>query len=145
MKQALFRWFVLTVAVWIAANIVPGISYDRLEDASDRCAGPGDTELVCKTDSSIAVASVHHCHLWILPACDQRSSSAFDGMADAGFHVSGFWPAAGGSLVISIVSMFLGYSHPHRRIIVDHTDTTDTYDPNRRSPPPGTGRIIDVE
>jgi hypothetical protein len=50
----------------------------------------------------------------------------------------------GGSLVISIVSMFLGYSNSgrRRRVVVDRTDT---YDPDRRGPPPGTGPIIDVE
>ena len=58
-----------------------------------------------------------------------------------GFHVYGFWPAVGGSLVISIVSMFLGYSGARRHVVVDHPETLLS---SRRGPPPGKGPIIDV-
>jgi putative membrane protein len=58
-----------------------------------------------------------------------------------GFHVAGFWPAVGASVVISIVSMFLGYSGgPRRRIVVNDVNAP----PSDRTAPPGKGPIIDV-
>ena len=58
-----------------------------------------------------------------------------------GFHVAGFWSAVGGSLVISIVSFFLGYEGSGRG---PGSRRTRTIYWTPRPPPPGKGPIIDV-
>jgi len=55
-----------------------------------------------------------------------------------GFHVSGFWSALGGSVVISLVGLFVGYSGARRRIIIRRAEFTG------HGPPPGKGPVIDV-
>ena len=57
-----------------------------------------------------------------------------------GFHVVGFWSAVWGSVVISIISLFLGYSAPRRRIVVNRPPPPGP----GPSAPPGNGPIIDV-
>ena len=67
-----------------------------------------------------------------------------------GFHVRGFWPAMGASLIISLLSVFLG-SPAHfrggaaraRRQRQEPKTESDEPRPINR-PPPGKGPIIDV-
>ena len=66
----------------------------------------------------------------------------------SGFHVHGFRHAVGASLVVSLVSMLLGYSGRRRarsqpRIIINHPPPPSP-PPALRGPPPGKGPIIDV-
>ena len=63
-----------------------------------------------------------------------------------GFHVDGFWPAVWASLVVSLVSMFLGYSNrrqPRPRVVFNRSPPPPAASP-RQGPPPGKGPIIDV-
>jgi putative membrane protein len=146
MKQAIFRWFVLTVAVWIATN-VPGITCNDWKSLLIAALILGilnsSVKPILRLLSLPFIIVTFGFFLLVINALLLRLTAWLT--PGGGFQVSGFWPAVGGSLVISIVSMSLGYSRPHRQIIVDRTETTDTYDPTRRGPPPGTGRIIDVE
>jgi putative membrane protein len=145
MKQALIRWLVLTVAVWIAAAIVPGISCEdwRYLLAAALVLGILNSFVkpVLQLLSLPFIIVSFGLFLLVINALLLRLTGW---LLVPGFSVSGFWPAVGGSLVISIVSMFLGYSGPGRRgrIIIDRADT---YDSSRRGPPPGKGPIIDVE
>ncbi len=59
-----------------------------------------------------------------------------------GFHVAGFWSAVAGSLVVSIVSFFLGSSDRRDgRMVVTRMEAIS---PIPRRPPPGKGPVIDV-
>jgi len=137
------RWFVLTLAVWVAASVVPGIDYH----------GSWQSLLIASLVLSILNTFVKPLlNLLSLPfiiltfglflLITNAIVLKLTGWLLAGrFDVAGFWPAVGGSLVISIVSMFLGYPR-HRGAI--RINRTDTIGPDRRSPPPGKGPIIDV-
>ncbi len=118
MKHSLFnliiRWIVMALGVAIAARIVPGISYD------DGMA------------LFVAVVLLSFCNqvlrplllLFTLPFI--LVSLGFGvfiinallfllvGKIVDGFHVAGFWPALGGSLIVSISSMLLSgiFSRP---------------------------------
>jgi putative membrane protein len=145
MKQGLFRWIVLTVAVWIASAIVPGISFEdwRYLLAAALVLGILNSFVkpILQLVSLPFIIMSMGLFLLVINALVLKLTAW---LLTPGFSVSGFWPAMGGSLVISIVSMFLGYSSPgpRKRIIIDRTEDRDS---DRRGPPPGTGRIIDVE
>ena len=111
MNQSLFnliiRWVVMALGVAIAARIVPGISYD------DGMA------------LFVAVVLLSFCNsvlrplllLFTLPfivvslgfgvfVINALLFLLVGKMVD-GFHVAGFWPALGGSLIVSVTSMLL--------------------------------------
>ena len=143
MKQVLFRWAVLTVAVWIAAAIVPGISYADWRYLLAAALVLGVLNSFVKPFLQLlSLPFIIISFGFFLLVINALLLKLTAWLVEPGFHVSGFWPAVGGSLVISIISMFLGYSGRHKRIIIDRTDT---YDSSRRGPPPGKGPIIDVE
>lgn len=142
MQSAVFRWIVLALAVWVAAAIVPGIRYDD-----------GPSVLIAALVLSIL-------NTFVKPALSILSLpfilltlgvfllviNALVLMATAwlvpGFHVAGFWPAVGGSLVISVVSFFLGSTNRRDgKIVVGRVETGGQF---QRRPPPGKGKIIDV-
>jgi len=65
-----------------------------------------------------------------------------------GFHVSGFWSAVGGSVIISVVSFLLGNLDGAGRMRMRQPPRPEApaySEPTRiHRPPPGKGPIIDV-
>ena len=143
MINALFRWFVLTVAVWIAAVIVPGIAYDSRKDLLVAALVLGILNTVVRPVLRLLSLPVIILSFGLFLLVINALLLKLTAWLVPGFHVSGFWPAVGASVVISIVSMFLGYSGDNRkRIIVDRMPPGPP--PPGPHAPPGTGKIIDV-
>ena len=130
----LTRWLVLALGVLIATRIVPGI----------RCDG-GSTLLVVVVLLSLFNAVLRPLLLlFTLPFIVVTMGLGvvvinallflFVGRLVEGFHVAGFWPAVGGSLVVSVtnllISIFLRGRMPPPR-------------PPRRKERPG-GDVIDI-
>jgi len=141
MQRILLRWFVLTVAVWIAAVLVPGIGYDDWQSLLIAALVLGILNAFVKPVLQVLalpfIVLTFGLFLLVINAVLLRLTA----WLVSGFAVSGLWPAIGGSLVISIVSMFLGYPRPRKQFVIDRTDTGFL---NPRRPPPGKGPIIDV-
>jgi putative membrane protein len=139
-QRTLIRWFVLTVAVWGAAVVVPGIEYDRWESLLIAALALGILNTFVKPVLQILslpfIVLTFGLFLLLINAVLLR----FTAWLVAGFHVPGLWPAVGGSLVISIVSMFLGCSGPTRRRFAGRTETM--FSTPRR--PPGRGPALDA-
>ena len=141
MKKILMRWLIVTLAVWVAAGLVPGISYQN-----------GQSLLIASLVLSLLNTSVKPILTLLSLPFIVLSFGLFLLVTNAlllkltcwlvkGFTVAGFWPAVGGSLVISLVSLFLGY--PRDRGVL-RANRSETREPYRRNPPPGKGPIIDV-
>lgn len=141
MKMILMRWLILTLAVWVAASIVPGITYNGWQGL-----------LIASLVLSVLNTFVRPMlNLLSLPfiiltfglflLVTNAVLLILTGWLVKDFDVAGFWPAVGGSLVISIVSMFLGYPRHRGTLFINRTGTIG---PDRRRPPPGRGPIIDV-
>jgi len=132
---------VLTVAVWIAASIVRGIDYDNWRDLliAALVLGILNTSVrpILRLISLPFIILSFGVFLLVINALVLKLTA----WLVPGFHVAGFWPAVGGSVVISITSMFLGYSGPRRNIIVNGSPPPPS-DPG--AAPPGKGPIIDV-
>jgi putative membrane protein len=58
--------------------------------------------------------------LLVINAVMLSLTSAFSGALGLGFHVTGFWAAFWGALVVSIVSTTLGLMVTEKRVVVRH-------------------------
>jgi putative membrane protein len=141
MIQALVRWLVLTVAVWVAALIVPGIGYDNWQSLVVAALILGILNSLAKPALQVLSLPFIILTFGLFLLVVNAILLGLTARLVHGFWVSGFWPAAGGSLVISIVSMFLGYTGARRRVVIRRTETLFS---DARRPPPGRGRVIDV-
>jgi putative membrane protein len=137
----LLRWCVLTVAVWAAAGIVPGVSYDDWQSLLIASLVLGILNAFVKPLLQVVAIPVIVVSFGFFLLVINALLLKFTAWLVPGFHVTGFWPAVGGSLVISLISMLLGYPRHGRRIVVN---SSEPFDPGRRGPPPGKGPIIDV-
>jgi putative membrane protein len=143
----LFRWFILTIAVWAATQIVPGVSYERPPDLLIAALVLGILNAfvrpLLRLISLPFIILTFGFFLLVINALLLWLTSKLV----HGFHVAGFWPAAWASLVVSLVSFFLGYSRPRQtraRIIFNHAPPPPPTPRRRKGPPPGKGPIIDV-
>ncbi len=138
------RWLALTLAVWAAENVLPGINADDWQSLLVAALVLGILNSLVKP-ILVALALpfvVFTFGLFLL------FINAFllilTSKVVPGFHVAGFWSAMGASLIISILSMLLGIpsnfrAQRRRRVVVQ---TPPPF--GERRPPPGKGPIIDV-
>lgn len=143
----LFRWMVLTIAVWLATQIVHGVSYDRWQDLLIAALVLGVLNALVKPllrliSLPIIILTLGLFLLVINALLLWLTSKLVPG---SGFHVDGFGPAVKASLVVSLVSFFLGYSDGRRRrprVVINHPPPPPPS--AQQGPPPGKGPIIDV-
>lgn len=143
----LFRWLVLTVAVWVAAAIFyPSVRYDRTQDLLIAALVLGILNTLVRPILRLLslpfIIVTFGLFLIVINALLLRLT----GRLVPGFHVDGFWPAVGGSLVISLISLVLGYSRRRDPPSRSHGGWRGPFRHarTRHGPPPGKGPIIDV-
>ena len=139
MKHVVVRWLILTLAVWVATYIVPGLGYENWKSLVIAALVLGVLNAFVKPILQMLAIPFIILTLGFFLLVINALLLRLTGWLVPGFHVAGFWPAVGGSLVISIVSFFLGYSG-HRRIEVRRHGGPSS----DARPPPGRGPIIDV-
>ncbi len=143
----LFRWFVLTIAVWVATAIVPGVKYDTPLDLLKAALVLGVLNAFVKPLLRLLslpfIILTFGFFLLVINALLLRLTAKLV----PGFQVEWFWPAVEASLVVSLVSFFLGYSNRRRpagpRIVINHPPSPSS-PTSPQGPPPGKGPIIDV-
>ncbi len=141
MKSAIFRWIVLALAVWLAAAIMPGIRYDDPQSVLIATLVLGILNAFVKPALSILSLPFILLTLGLFLLVINALVLMATAWLVPGFHVAGFWPAVGGSLVISIVSFFLGStSRRDGHIVVGQFEARRF----EQGPPPGKGDIIDI-
>ena len=118
----LIRWLVNAAALWVATRIVSGVSYTGgwgpflgvallfgFVNAFIRPIAKFLTFPLIIVTLGIFSFVVNGLMLWL--------TSALSGALDLGFHVSGFWAAFLGALVVSIVSTLLSMLITERRSV----------------------------
>jgi putative membrane protein len=106
------RWIVNAAALWVATQIVPGVTYTGgsvpffgvalvfgVINAFIRPVAKLLTFPIIILTLGLFALVVNGLMLWL--------TSALSGALDLGFHVRGFWSAFFGALVVSIVSTLL--------------------------------------
>lgn len=139
----LIRWLVLTVAVWVATVIIPGIQADTWQSLVVAALVLGILNAFVRPILLLVSLPLLLLTLGLFLLVINALLLKLTDALVPGFHVNGFWPAVGGSLIISIVGLFLGgigarAARRRTRVVVEERP------PPQKGPPPGKGPIIDV-
>jgi putative membrane protein len=147
LKSFLQRWLINTLAVLVAANIVPGIAYERAVDLFLASLLLGILNslvrpvllFVSMVVTLPLVLLTLGLFILVLTTLINAGLLYLVGLMK-GFEVAGFWAAFWGALVISLVSLVV-----NRLVGTDQRkQATEPTTTPRTKPPPGKGPIIDV-
>ncbi len=144
------QWVSITVAVLVAAHVVPGVQYDRFQSLAVAALILGLLNAFVRpilfilslpfvlitfgTGIILVIGFINALFLWLA------------GRWVDGFDVHGFWPAVGGGLVLGIVSSILNRmfgAGPARIRRTTESSPRGKHRP-RSGPPDGNGPVIDV-
>jgi len=143
--RMLWRWMVLTLAVWVAAAVVPGIECASWQDLLIAALVLGVLNVFVKPVLRLVSLPVILLTLGLFLLAINALLLLFTAWIVKGFHVASFWSALGGSLVISLVSLLLGVSGRRSRVAYARYPPPRPPPPEpQQGPPPGKGPIIDV-
>ena len=142
----LTRWLVMAVAVWFSTAIVPGVDYVDWPSLLAAALILGILNSLVKPFLVMVAMPLVLLSLGFMLLVINAFLLVLTSKLVPGFHVGGFWPAVGASLVISLVSVILGKNRTvFRRRTKRRPDQESYSEPTRvRTPPPGKGPIIDV-
>jgi putative membrane protein len=104
MSPILISWLVTTVAILIAAYVIPGIRIESLGAALIGAAILGILNVVLKPILVILTLPITLLTLGLFLFVVNALVFLLAGSLLSGFHVDSFWSALLGSLVVSIVS-----------------------------------------
>ncbi len=105
--QLLVRWLVLAVGVALAANFVPGISCDSGAALFTVVVLLSLFNAILKPLLVLFTLPFILLTLGLGVVVINALLFLFVGRLVDGFHVAGFWPAVGGSLVVSVTNLVL--------------------------------------
>jgi len=143
-----FRWAILTIAVWVATQLVPGVDFnhDRPQDLLLAALVLGVLNAFVKPVLRLLTLPFILLTFGFFLLAINAGLLWLTAKLVHGFTVSGFWPAVWASLVVSLVSFLLGTgnhtSRPHARVVFGRHPPPPTTP--QQGPPPGKGPIIDV-
>ncbi len=138
-KGLLTRWLVLTVAVWVAAGVIPGVSYESGSSLLLAALVLGLLNSLVKPVLIVLSLPFVILTFGLFVLIINALVLMLAAKLVEGFHVDGFWPAMGAALIVSLVSMLFGVKRQEPR-----TWRTVERPTAPRTPPPGKGPIIDV-
>ncbi|HTY24323.1 MAG TPA: phage holin family protein [Desulfomonilaceae bacterium] len=104
MLGILIHWLVITIAILVAAHIIPGIRVDSVGAALIGAAILGVLNVLVKPILVILTLPITLITLGLFLFVINALVFLLAGSLTAGFHVQSFWPALLGSLVVSVVS-----------------------------------------
>ena len=141
LKKFIQRWLVNTVAVLVAANIVPGIEYDTASGLLVASLLLGIMNSLLRPIVMLLTLPILILTLGLFTLVINALLLYLVGWLVIPFHVSGFGSAFWGALVISIVSLMVN--------IFIGPDKTKSQTPGNPAPPPPRrdgpgGPVIDV-
>lgn len=138
------RWLALTLAVWVAERLLPGIRADDWQSLLVAALVLGILNSLVKP-ILVALALpfvVFTFGLFLLLI--NAGLLILTAKLVPGFHVDGFWSAMGASLIVSLLSMLLGVPPNFRRRRRPPVSMGAEIRYGDRTPPPGKGPIIDI-
>ena len=110
MLGTLVRWLILTLAVWVAAHLVPGITYDHWQNLLIAALVLGILNAFVKPILMLISLPLIFVTFGLFLVLINALLLMATSWLVPGLHVASFWSALGGSLVVSIVGLFFGYS-----------------------------------
>ena len=107
LKEFLQRWLITTVAVLVAAHIIPGISYDRWTALFVATLALGLLNAFFRPLLMLLSLPLLILTLGLFTLVINALLLLLVGSLVKGFHVASFWDAFWGGLIISLVSLLL--------------------------------------
>lgn len=143
--ELIIRWFLMATAVWVATFLVPGTGYDDWPSLFAAAMILGILNAMVKPILIAVALPLVLVTLGFMLLIINALLLMLTAKLVPGFHVSGFWPAMGASLIISVLNMILGTNRKRlRRRPAPPAGETYSEPVRTRTPPPGKGPIIDV-
>ena len=142
MKHAIVRWFVLTISVWVAAFVVPGIYYNSVSSLLIAALVLGVLNAFVKPILTVLSFPFILVTLGLFMVVINTALLLLTARLVQGFYVIGFWPAVGGALIISLVGLFMNRGERVQQTrILWHGEEA----PRRNTPPSKEGPVIDID
>jgi putative membrane protein len=125
-KQKAIEWLVLILAVFVAANIVPGLGYLNLQSLVVAALVLSLLNTFIKPMFLLLSLPFIVLTMGLFLIIINTLLLMLTAVLVKGFYVEGFWNALGGAIVISIISSLLSFSVSKK--------TTSTPPPSSNSP-----------
>ena len=106
-RNIIIRLFVNTISLAVASFLISGISYYLLEDLIIAAALFGILNTFIKPILIILTLPINLLTLGLFTFVINAIMLGLTGSFLDGFNVEGFWPALGGAIIISLVSVVL--------------------------------------
>ncbi len=139
------RWMLTAVAVW-ASTLIRGVYFDDAISLLVAAMILGVLNTLVKPILVMVALPLVLLTLGFMMFVINALLLILTSTLVPGFHVEGFWPALGASLIISVVTLILGGNQRggSRRTRQPPMEPTYSEPVRTRTPPPGKGPIIDV-
>jgi putative membrane protein len=141
-KEFLQRWVICTLAVLVTAHLVHGISYDKWTSLLVATLVLGLLNSFLRPLLLLLSLPLLVISLGLFTLVINAGLLYLVGRLVTGFHVTGFWPAFWGALVVSVVTIMLNLMTGAGNSKVSVRRRGRPTPPS--GPPPGQGPIIDV-
>jgi putative membrane protein len=107
LHSALLRWFINAVAMTVTSLIIPGIIFNRFRDLLIASALFGLLNISIKPVLVILTLPINILTLGLFTFIINAAILGLTAALLPGFVIYGFWPALGGAIIISLVSIVL--------------------------------------
>jgi putative membrane protein len=107
LKSALLRWFINAVAMALTSLIIPGIIFNRFRDLLFASALFGILNISIKPIIFFLTLPLNILTLGLFTFIINAAILGLTATLLPGFVIYGFWPALGGAIIISLVSIVL--------------------------------------
>jgi putative membrane protein len=139
------RWLVNTVAVMVAANVIPGIHYDSLAGLFIASLMLGVLNALLRPLLLLLSLPLVVFTLGLFTLVINALLLMFVGQLVRPFHVETFWAAFWGGLIVSLVSLVLNtFTGTGEKRIALRTRDPRSPAHDRDDPGTGSGPVIDV-
>lgn len=134
------------VTVWVAATLIPGISYEGWQALAIAALVLGILNAILRPILMLLSLPLLLLTLGLFLLVINALVLKLTAWIVPGFEVVGFWSAVGGALIISLINVFAGKGvKTHSSVSVkSNTGRNRPDDCRGPKPPPGKGPIIDV-
>lgn len=115
LQSALLRWFINAVAMAVTCLIIPGIIFNRFTDLLIASALFGILNISIKPVLIILTLPINILTLGLFTFVINAAILGLTAKLLPGFIIYGFWPALGGAIIISLVSIILNTLFKEKR------------------------------
>ncbi|MCL4177462.1 MAG: phage holin family protein [Verrucomicrobia bacterium] len=145
LKRFLQRWLTNTIAVLVAANVIPGIEYETLAGLLVASLVLGVLNALLRPLLLLLSLPLVVFTLGLFTLVINALLLMLVGQLVKPFHVETFWAAFWGGLIISLVSLILNtFTGTGEKRIELHSRTPRSHRPDHDGPGTGAGPVIDV-